>query len=90
MSEREVMNLAEAADFLRLSRSTMHQRHDIPRHRVPGSREYRYLRSELLAWLKGERPTVRMTDPVSWTEQTEQPNMDISTQRVYHRNARYW
>src|SRR5687768_14764975 len=33
--DREIMTLAEAAEFLRLSVSTMHQRKDIPRHRVP-------------------------------------------------------
>ena len=50
----EVMTLDEAAQFLRISRSCLYQRKDIPRHRLPGSRGYRYLKCELLAWLKGE------------------------------------
>jgi hypothetical protein len=88
------MTLAEAADFLRFSISTMHQRADIPRHRVPGSRAYRYLRSELLAWLKGEQYTVSMRESVSTVhmhpvEQPLQPVVDIFSKRVYHRNPRY-
>jgi excisionase family DNA binding protein len=34
----EIMTLAEAAAYLRLSKSTLYQRKDIPRHRIPGSR----------------------------------------------------
>ena len=48
----EIMTLAEAAIFLRFSESTLYQRRDIPRHRVPRSRELRFIKSELLAWLK--------------------------------------
>ncbi len=92
--DREVMTLSEAADFLRFSISTMHQRDDIPRHRVPGSRAYRYLRSELLAWLKGEHQTVRVSEAPSavqahLSEQHMQPAMDISSRHVYHRSPRY-
>jgi hypothetical protein len=91
-SEREVLTLAEAADFLRLSVSTMHQKRNIPRHRLPGSREYRYLRSELLMWLKGvphtgnEAVSTGETQPI---EQHLQQVVDISSQHVYHRNPRY-
>jgi hypothetical protein len=92
--DREIMNLVEAADFLRFSVSSMHQRKDIPRHRVPGSREYRYLRSELLAWLTGEHQTVRVSESpsavqVHLSEQHTQPVMDISSKHVYHRSPRY-
>lgn len=90
--EREVMRLAEAAEFLRFSISTMHQRRDIPRHRVPGSREYRYLKNELLAWLKGEQ-TQEIANELSSVLQSLPPVVqsvvDISAQRVYHRNTRY-
>jgi hypothetical protein len=91
-SEREVLTLAEAADFLRLSISTMHQKRNIPRHRLPDSREYRYLRSELLMWLKGGQGVVDESTSVSQThlvEQPVQPVVDISSPPPYHRNARY-
>jgi len=56
-SVAEIMTLAEAAAYLRLSKSTLYQRKDIPRHRIPGSREVRFLRDELLSWLKsGDLP----------------------------------
>jgi hypothetical protein len=49
----------------------MHQRADIPHHRVPGSREYKYLRNELLAWLKGaphigSEAVPDQTQPIEW------------------------
>ena len=47
----EIMTLAEAAVYLRVSKSTLYQRKDIPRHRMPGSREVRFLKDELIAWL---------------------------------------
>jgi excisionase family DNA binding protein len=87
----EVMTLEEAAAFLRLSKSTLYQREDIPRHRMPGSREFRYLRSELLAWLKGEMtgPTKEQGDRQA-TEQ-EPPVLKLAMEKkpVYHRSARY-
>jgi excisionase family DNA binding protein len=82
----------EAADFLRLSRSTIYQRPDIPRHRLPGSRQIRFLRSELLSWVKGE-PTGKsvMVEAmgVSVPEPQETKVVDIAGERVYHRLARY-
>jgi excisionase family DNA binding protein len=94
VGEREVMTVTEAADFLRLSVSTMHQRKNIPRHRVPGSREYRYIRSELLAWLKGEYPTANVeksesNGEIASLEKALQPMVDISSRPLYHRNAHY-
>ena len=92
LPEREVMTLPEAADFLRFSRSTMHQRRDIPRHPVPGSRQIRYLRSELLAWLKGEltgNSVMEDTVGLSVTALQETSGLDIANRRVYHRNGRY-
>ncbi len=84
------MTLTEAADFLRFSVSTLHQRKDIPRHVVPGSRSYRYLRSELLAWLTGTA-SVPSSDQVSIPEATplEPVEMDKTIRPVYHRSARY-
>lgn len=86
--DREVMTLAEAADFLRLSVSTMHQRKDIPRHRVPGSREYRYLQSELLVWLKGDTLPVApaaITSPIP----SVVGMLDNTGTTVYHRSTQY-
>lgn len=54
MSEREVMNAREAADFLHLSYDyfkRMASQGKIPRRAVT-ERHYVYLRSELLDWLR--------------------------------------
>ncbi len=74
--------------YLRLSKSTLYQRKDIPRHRLPGSRQIRFIKSELLAWVTGE-----------WAAQTggeiemeaRQPHLTLATKTkpLYHRNARY-
>ena len=91
LRENEVMTLEEAAEFLRVSRSTLYQRTDIPRHRLPGSREFRYLRSELLAWLKGE--LTGWPDAKDGQEATAQESpvlkLAVGTEPVYHRNPRY-
>ncbi len=93
LSEREIMTPDEAADFLRLSRSTIYQRPDIPRYRLPGSRQIRFLRSELLAWMRGEvarEPTIKATmDPSSTQHKPQRRVVDNEIERVYHRNARY-
>lgn len=92
----EIMTLEEAAEFLRLSRSTLYQRPDIPRHRLPGSRQIRFLRSELLAWLKQERLGSLDKTALERSQTTDRhaPEsksivVDMSPQAVYHRNARY-
>jgi excisionase family DNA binding protein len=88
LPDREIMTLEEAADFLRVSRSTLYQRRDIPRHPMPGSRQYRYLRSELVAWLKGEIVTV---DVDKSSEETDQSTtaLEVQYRPIYHRNPRY-
>lgn len=80
----EIMTLAEAAIYLRLSKSTLYQRKDIPRHRIPGSREVRFLRDELLAWLKSGHAAPASTD----TDVLTLP-LDRTAGAVYHRNPRY-
>ena len=86
----EILTPDEAADFLRLSRSTIYQRPDIPRHRLPGSRQIRFIRSELMAWMKGEHHGgVEGTTGESDSTQPEMAMIDIVGGRVYHRNARY-
>lgn len=90
------MTLEEAATFLRLSRSTLYQRPDIPRHRLPGSRQIRFLRSELLAWLKQGRlgSLDKTAMERSQTTDLHAPEsksivVDMSPLSVYHRNVRY-
>jgi predicted DNA-binding transcriptional regulator AlpA len=82
------MTLEEAAQFLRFSRSTMYQRHDIPPHRVPGSTVIRYLRSELLSWLKGDY-AAPVTETALPLQADSEVIMDILHKPLYHRNARY-
>ena len=83
MMAGEVLTLAEAATYLRVSKSTMYQRKDIPRHRIPGSRGMRFFKAELTAWLKD--PFAK-TDPLSHDNHSA---ADTTPQNVYHRNPRY-
>ncbi|BFU94319.1 MAG: hypothetical protein NTNFB02_10410 [Nitrospira sp.] len=92
------MTLGEAAAFLRLSRSSLYQRKDIPRYRRPGSRVILFDQDELEAWLQQGRidaSTGRGESPSSGQdEHHEVPKacispVDISPSRVYHRSARY-
>jgi excisionase family DNA binding protein len=90
--EHEILTPEEAATFLRLSRSTVYQRPDIPRHRMPGSRQIRFIKSELLSWLKGElvgQTVMEDTAGISVLEPQDTPVIDIANGHVYHRNARY-
>lgn len=80
----EIMTLAEAATYLRLSKSTLYQRKDIPRHRLPKSRELRFLKAELTAWLRSGALAVPLLPPKA----TSEP-LDMAPGTVYHRNARY-
>jgi predicted DNA-binding transcriptional regulator AlpA len=91
MHEGEIMTLEEAADFLRLSKSSLYQRPDIPRHRMPGSRKFRYLRSELLAWLKGELTGSAKTEDKQKANEQQKPVLKLAADPipVYHRSARY-
>ena len=90
--DHEILTPDEAATFLRVSRSTIYQRSDIPRHRLPGSRQIRFLRSELLSWIKGElvgKSIMENTVVIAVPEQQETPGLDIANGRVYHRNGQY-
>jgi len=49
----KVLTLLEAAEYLRVSRSWLYQRKDVPRHQIPGSRSIRFFEEELALWLKG-------------------------------------
>jgi predicted DNA-binding transcriptional regulator AlpA len=91
------LTLAEAAHFLRMSRSTLYQRKDIPRYRRPGSRVILFDQNELETWLKQGRIYSRDESTLEMpatTELHQAPEagigiVDISSRHVYHRNARY-
>jgi predicted DNA-binding transcriptional regulator AlpA len=90
----KLLTLAEAAQFFRMSRSSLYQRKDIPRYRPPGSRVILFDQDELEAWLKQGRVAVQDAPVPGRQATTESPEagagiVDISAQRVYHRNARY-
>ena len=79
----------EAAAFLKLSTSTVYQRKDIPRYRLPGSRAIRFDEAELLAWAKGQLETKESTSAQHASSQEPTQALDNSTGTVYHRNDLY-
>lgn len=88
------LTLMEAAQFLRMSRSSLYQRKDIPRYRRPGSRVMLFDQEELEVWLKQGRvvaekqPALQSMMPD--TLPAADPGIvDISVPPVYHRSARY-
>jgi len=91
------LTLAEAAQFLRMSRSSLYQRKDIPRYRRPGSRVMLFDQDELETWLQQGRigsqaETVRCASASQHLQQAtelRQDVVDIPNGRVYHRNPRY-
>jgi predicted DNA-binding transcriptional regulator AlpA len=93
----KLLILSEAAYFLRMSKSSLYQRKDIPQYRRPGSRVMLFDQDELEAWLKQGRIGGRSeaTLEVQATTELHQATevaaglVDISQPHVYHRNARY-
>lgn len=91
------MTLAEAAKFLRMSRSSLYQRKDIPRYRLPGSRAMLFDQDELERLLKEGRLRDYKGTPLEHSHIREQESpeatgasvLEISHERVYHRSARY-
>jgi excisionase family DNA binding protein len=82
-----VMTPAEAAAFLRVSKSTLYQRKDIPRYRMPGSRALRFFRSDLLAWLKGEPNDLKKREVA--VDSNSDGSLALGPEPVYHRLAQY-
>ena len=89
------MTLKEAAQFLRMSRSSLYQRKDIPHYRRPGSRVILFDQDELEIWLRkvrmgGEiessKPETIPSKPVNIAAEEV---VEISAKGVYHRNPRY-
>jgi predicted DNA-binding transcriptional regulator AlpA len=83
----KLLTLAEAAEFLRKSKSWIYQNAQIPRHRPPGSRCYLFDRDELIAWVKSGQE-VMMNGDQGGEEGTKIP-VDREPAEVYHRNPRY-
>ena len=84
------MTLAEAAEFLRVSRSSLYQRKDIPRYRQPGSRVLLFDQDELETWLKQGRIDCEDPNLIQTKEsKTRSSLVDVLPPPVYHRNARY-
>ncbi|TAJ25123.1 MAG: DNA-binding protein [Nitrospirae bacterium] len=81
-----LLTLAEAAQFLRKSKSWLYQNSHVPRHRPPGSRCYLFDRDELVAWIKsGEN----RTPLIEASSVEEAPTLNKPDAGVYHRNPRY-
>jgi len=90
----KLLTLAEAAVLLRMSRSSLYQRKDVPRYRRPGSRVLLFDKDELEAWLKQGRiggqdeTSIEMTSTPELSE-VDAGVVDMSSRHVYHRSARY-
>ena len=91
------LTLAEAAQFLRMSRSNLYQRKDVPRYRRPGSRVILFDQEELEIWLKQGRidgqghpsPGIPVTTTLHQTPKVVADAVDISSPPVYHRRQLY-
>jgi excisionase family DNA binding protein len=93
----KLLTLPEAARYLRMSRSSLYQRKDIPRYRRPGSRVVLFDQEELETWLKQGRPSVgdaflresQVKRQQAYSGETSKGVLAIGADTVYHRNARY-
>ena len=91
------LTLAEAAQFLRMSRSSLYQRKDIPRYRRPRSRAFLFDQDELEVWLKQGRVDnhgelaleLPARNELEQAPEVVADVVDIPSQRVYHRNGCY-
>lgn len=81
------MSLREAAAFLRYSTSNMYRRSDIPRHKLPGSKDWRYNREELLAWAQSTIPQRLEPQPEPAQPATKNPQAPRPVAR--RRSSRY-
>jgi len=86
-SSSPFLTLKEAAAFLRYSTSSLYKRTDIPRHKLPGSKDWRYDREELLAWAKsaGARRFEPKPEPTSSAAAKAQKPPTVPRRR----NSRY-
>lgn len=83
------MTLKEAAQLLRYSTSSLYKRTDIPRHKLPGSKDWRYDRQELLAWAKSTIPQRLQLEPKPEPAQPSSANSQEPRTVPRRRNSRY-
>ena len=81
------MTLKEAAAFLRYSPSTLYQRQDIPRTKLPGSKDWRYEKQALLDWAKSTVP--QRLQPKPEPAQPSAANSQEPRTVPRRRNSRY-
>lgn len=86
---QQLLTLGEAADFLRVSKSWMHQNTSIPRQRRPGSRIYLFDRRDLEAFLKAGKAEMEETVPMPVAPNDSTKGVDTALNPVYHRRASY-
>ena len=84
---QQLLTLREAADFLRVSKSWMHQNTTIPRQRRPGSRIILFDRHDLQAFLDAGKMTKSVSIPAASNEPAK--GLDTTADNVYHRRASY-
>lgn len=91
----KLLTVTEAAYFLRMSRSSLYQRKDIPRYRRPGSRVMLFDLDELETWLRQGRMggEVHTSNPKTITSEPAtveaEAVVEILAKRVYHRCGLY-
>ncbi len=81
------LTLKEAAALLRYSTSSLYKRTDIPRTKLPGSKDWRYERETLLAWAKSAAP--RQLEPKSGPTIPATVNREEPRTVPRRRNSRY-
>lgn len=81
------LTLKEAAALLRYSTSSLYKRTDIPRTKLPGSKDWRYERETLLAWAKSAAS--RPLDPKSGPSNPATANQEEPRPVLRRRNSQY-
>lgn len=81
------LTLKEAAALLRYSTSSLYKRTDIPRTKLPGSKDWRYERETLLAWAKSAAS--RELDPKSGPSNLTTVNQEEPRPVLRRRNSQY-
>ena len=90
VSESPFLTLREAALFLRYSTSSLYKRVDIPRYRMPGSKDWRYDKAELLAWVRsGSSSLENRMAPKSEPAESSSANTSALRQVPRRRSSRY-
>ncbi len=86
-SPQQLLTLREAACFLRVSKSWMHQNTTIPRQRRPGSRIILFNRRDLQAFLDAGKVAESAPIPKILKEATK--GLDTTSIPAYHRRELY-